>query len=249
MSRCCNWQSFPFSNLHSNAGARLKSEILLLPSTLLNPEVASRGIQENGYMFNSPPVEFNIFDEQVTEQGEEGEQNSYAAHDTENPDDGGNDFSVASDAENSTNASGSAENSTNAGGSEPAANTHGAENENSATAAGSTTAEPANGSGGGESASRSSSSTAAGSSFTANQSVDDSVQVQQQQTRPTTRLQRGIRKEKVYTDGTVRYSFLASSSEEPQSLNEALADSNWKQAMDTEFTALIHNKTWHLVPP
>jgi hypothetical protein len=98
----------------------------------LNPEVASRGIQENGYMFNSPPVEFNIFDEQVSEQGEEGEQNSYAAHDTENPDDGGNDFSVASDAENSTNASGSAENSTNAGGSEPAANTHGAENENSA---------------------------------------------------------------------------------------------------------------------
>lgn len=115
--------------------------------------------------------------------------------------------------------------------------------------AGSTTAEPANGSGGGKSASRSSSSTAVGSSVTANQSVDDSVQVQQQQTRPTTRLQRGIRKEKVYTDGTVRYSFLASSSEEPQSLNEALADSNWKQAMDTEFTALIHNKTWHLVPP
>jgi hypothetical protein len=28
---------FPFTNLHSNAGARLQSEILLLPPTLLSP--------------------------------------------------------------------------------------------------------------------------------------------------------------------------------------------------------------------
>jgi hypothetical protein len=34
-----------------------------------------------------------------------------------------------------------------------------------------------------------------------------------QPSRPTTRLQRGIRKEKVYTDGTVRYNLLACTGE------------------------------------
>jgi hypothetical protein len=36
---------------------------------------------------------------------------------------------------------------------------------------------------------------------------------------------------------------------EPSHLNEALHDSNWKAAMDTEFDGLVQNKTWHLVPP
>jgi len=66
--------------------------------------------------------------------------------------------------------------------------------------------------------------------------------------RPHTRLQSGIRKEKVYKDGTVRYSFLTTSGE-PWSTSEALADKNWKAAMDAEYGALMHNKTWHLVPP
>lgn len=35
---------------------------------------------------------------------------------------------------------------------------------------------------------------------------------------------------------------------EPQNLQEALGDSNWKQAVDDEFSALMKNKTWHLVP-
>jgi histone deacetylase 1/2 len=66
--------------------------------------------------------------------------------------------------------------------------------------------------------------------------------------RPKTRLQSGIRQEKRYTDGTVRYSFLTSTGE-PQNLSEALEDNNWKQAMDAEYDALMKNKTWHLVPP
>ncbi|WVZ90565.1 hypothetical protein U9M48_036856 [Paspalum notatum var. saurae] len=32
-------------------------------------------------------------------------------------------------------------------------------------------------------------------------------------------------------------------------LDEALNDENWKSAMDTEFSALMENRTWHLVPP
>jgi histone deacetylase 1/2 len=66
--------------------------------------------------------------------------------------------------------------------------------------------------------------------------------------RPTTRSQLGIRRPKVYTDGTVRYNFLASAGE-PTSLDNALNDPNWKQAMDCEYTALLKNNTWHLVPP
>jgi histone deacetylase 1/2 len=65
--------------------------------------------------------------------------------------------------------------------------------------------------------------------------------------RPKTRLQSGIRKEKIYTDGTVRYSCFTSSGE-PQTLHEALGDKNWKEAMDSEYQALMKNKTWHLVP-
>lgn len=66
--------------------------------------------------------------------------------------------------------------------------------------------------------------------------------------RPRTRLQNGIRKEKVYTDGTIKYGFLTSSGE-PQNLDETLGNKHWKEAMDVEYSALMRNKTWHLVPP
>ena len=45
------------------------------------------------------------------------------------------------------------------------------------------------------------------------------------ETRPKTRLQNGIRKEKVYTNGTVKYSLL-SSTDEPRNIVEALENSN-----------------------
>jgi hypothetical protein len=64
--------------------------------------------------------------------------------------------------------------------------------------------------------------------------------------RPSTRLQHGIQKPKLYTDGTVRYGLLTSSGE-PQNHNEALQDDKWKKAMDDEFGALQKNRTWHLV--
>jgi hypothetical protein len=66
--------------------------------------------------------------------------------------------------------------------------------------------------------------------------------------RPMTRLQAGIRKPKVYTDDTIRYGFFTSSGE-PRNINEALGDQNWKNAMDLEYSTLMKNKTWHLVPP
>jgi histone deacetylase 1/2 len=66
--------------------------------------------------------------------------------------------------------------------------------------------------------------------------------------RPCTRLQQGIRKPKKYTDGTVRYGLFTVAGE-PSSLSEALMDKNWKLAMEDEYSALLDNKTWHLVPP
>jgi histone deacetylase 1/2 len=66
--------------------------------------------------------------------------------------------------------------------------------------------------------------------------------------RPHTRLQSGIRKEKQFTDVTVRYGLVAANGE-PNNLEEALGNINWKNAMDDEFSALQRNKTWRLVPP
>lgn len=36
---------------------------------------------------------------------------------------------------------------------------------------------------------------------------------------------------------------------EPSSLQEAMESSEWKRAMDTEYSALLKNETWELVPP
>jgi histone deacetylase 1/2 len=69
---------------------------------------------------------------------------------------------------------------------------------------------------------------------------------------PHTRLQSGISQPKQITDGRVRYDHVRfanfSSSGEPTSIGEALADPKWKAAMDEEYQALQHNNTWHLVP-
>jgi hypothetical protein len=80
--------------------------------------------------------------------------------------------------------------------------------------------------------------------------ISDSSQqsLVQQQQRPRTRLSEGIRKPHVYKDGTIHYGMLTTSGE-PTNLEDALSDGNWKQAMDTEFNALMKNETWHLVPP
>jgi hypothetical protein len=54
---------------------------------------------------------------------------------------------------------------------------------------------------------------------------------------PRTRLQKGIRRPKIYTDGTVRYGMFTSTGE-PSNLTEALSDPHWKHSMDEEHAAL-----------
>jgi hypothetical protein len=65
---------------------------------------------------------------------------------------------------------------------------------------------------------------------------------------PRTRLQKGIHQPKKYTDGTIRYGMFTSTGE-PSKLSEALGDDRWRKAMEEEYTTLMDNKTWHLVPP
>jgi hypothetical protein len=36
---------------------------------------------------------------------------------------------------------------------------------------------------------------------------------------------------------------------EPHDLQQAMANSGWKQAMDAEYSALQKNQTWDLAPP
>ncbi|KAK1664324.1 hypothetical protein QYE76_052483 [Lolium multiflorum] len=67
--------------------------------------------------------------------------------------------------------------------------------------------------------------------------------------RMVTRHQDNTRKEKVYTDGTVRYdprrrAFFAAS----HSHRDALQEPAWHAAMREEFAALCQNQTWVLVP-
>jgi hypothetical protein len=61
------------------------------------------------------------------------------------------------------------------------------------------------------------------------------------------RSQHCISNPKLYTDGMIRYSLLASIGE-PTTLQEALGNPNWNKAMNAEFEALRVNNTWNLVP-
>jgi histone deacetylase 1/2 len=65
--------------------------------------------------------------------------------------------------------------------------------------------------------------------------------------RPVTRSTRGVFQPKKYQDGTVRWC-LSTTTGEPTDLQGALSNANWKAAMDDEYSALIKNETWRLVP-
>ena len=62
-----------------------------------------------------------------------------------------------------------------------------------------------------------------------------------------TRLQKGVTKPVNYKQIT-KFG-LACSIGEPNTLEEALSDARWENAMEEECMALRKNKTWHLVPP
>ena len=69
----------------------------------------------------------------------------------------------------------------------------------------------------------------------------------------TTRLQKGIRQPLQRKDGTITWNSVSSSNPtmlttKPSDFCIALSSPHWGAAMEAEFTALQHNKTWWLVP-
>jgi hypothetical protein len=49
-------------------------------------------------------------------------------------------------------------------------------------------------------------------------------------------------------DGTFCYKIFTTTCD-PQHHRETLSNQRWKNAMDSEFCALLRNQTWHLAPP
>ncbi|KAK1613214.1 hypothetical protein QYE76_036887 [Lolium multiflorum] len=74
-------------------------------------------------------------------------------------------------------------------------------------------------------------------------------------TGPMTRRRRGIHQPKQRTDGTVAWTCVLAAhaalkhTHEPRDYKEALRTPHWRDAMETEFSALQANGTWRLVPP
>jgi hypothetical protein len=66
-------------------------------------------------------------------------------------------------------------------------------------------------------------------------------------TRAVTRLQNIIIKSNKCYDGFIRYANMCVIGD-PESVEEAFDDPNWKAAMQEEYDALQRNNTWHLVP-
>jgi hypothetical protein len=56
--------------------------------------------------------------------------------------------------------------------------------------------------------------------------------------RPVTRASRGIKQPKEYHDGTVRWG-MSAITDEPATLQQALSDPNWHNAMNEEYSVLI----------
>ena len=72
---------------------------------------------------------------------------------------------------------------------------------------------------------------------------------------PVTRLRRGVVQPKQRTDGTVAWTSILAAhaatkhTNEPRDFKEALRIPHWRDAMETEFSALRRNGTWQLAPP
>lgn len=209
-------QVFPFATLHPNAGARLRAEIALLPPGLTPSDQG--GEEHHDHMFNisipsttdiscAGPPEIAATDALGTLDGvpgaheelSESTQDSAPAAVSGLPTDTPGSLSQGEQERSPARTAVRSQPSHQSGGD---------------TSAGSGVLSPAHGD-----SIVTSDVTAPGSSTSA---APAQQQIPAEVMRPKTTLQSGIRKEKVYTDGTVRYSCFTSSG----SLCEALGDKN-----------------------
>jgi hypothetical protein len=252
---------FPFSSLHPNAGALLKQEILLLPTS--TPNLHEGAHTTNDYMHpivpvtdvqQIPKVAAKNFNPNGAPSISEITVETYAennADGTDTKDDSSGHSLSSFDPE--TGASEADSPTTPASRAESMSPSTGARGQHTPSATG--RAPPGDHSDILPSpvhnldTSLSPRSSAAGES--GGQSMSSSSSEEHAIPSPLgvrTRLQKGIRNPKQYTNGTVRYGMISATGE-PHTLSEALSDKNWRRTMEEEYNALIQNKTWHLVPP
>lgn len=237
--------SFPFAKLHSNPGACLRSEVLLLPPHLFPP---SSLLDPGGNIVHDQPM---IDDPNHTNQDTEHAAGQNTENNGENSDE--NDAGTAADdhvfvqSDDHGSMQGSGGHHT---GADPdasmQASSGGAESEDeqdTGSVGASPIVQPAVHS---PVHAQDSSAHQSGSSALSNEEISSTTQAPAPG--PVTRSRHGIRKPKKYADGTIRYACLTDT-REPDSLQYALRNKNWKLAMDKEYEALVNNKTWHLVPP
>jgi histone deacetylase 1/2 len=261
---------FPFASLHENAGARLRHEISLLHEHLLSSHHGGVGGIDH-YFANTNPndSESDVASHQETsgDEQEEVEENSaanrassaaqmFSASLVENNKSGaetGVDPAAGAAVHDDLILLGSGAHSPvqTAGSGNPRSRlsgTRGSVTQVPAHTAGSsgphasvpgTRGDVAQGA-----ATTAASATPGDGSSAAQQGSTASTEPEAQRVR--TRLQSEISKPKIYTDGTIRYANLSSTGE-PENLDEALNDPNWRKAMQEEITALHKNGTWHLV--
>lgn len=227
---------FPFEKLHSNAGARLRSEIVLLPPYLLNSDVSvSRGANVLNPVANDPNLDdTNDVGEQLAGHSQVPIANIDAV---ENED--GEPLELVSSTES---APGSAHDADSGGVDSLSSGPHQPMSSTSSSMHAAPGSDAA-----GEPGTSSAPAEAGPSATSGSSAVPTTVTAP----RPHTRLQSGIRKDKIYTDGTIRYdkqSYFTLTGE-PQNLEEAFTHKDWKNAMDLEYMALMKNNTWRLIPP
>jgi hypothetical protein len=258
---------FPFAALHPNAGTRLKQDILLLPSSTSLQEDDSNFVDHVVPIVSSTNVlqGGEVAEENRTENSASGTSENtenYASSHVEETDDYGaeheGEHSSAPDPEPDSGAAGAGDPEV-----DPATGTGDPE----AAGAGDPEANPGAAHAGAEHEADSDSDHDGTGSHPSTASEEDSADPGEDSTGGSstsdnsatppppvilspirTRLQKGIRNPKKYTDGTIRYGMLSSTGE-PFTLMEALDDENWHKAMSEEYQALMENKTWHLVPP
>ena len=250
---------FPFASLHSNAGARLRTELSLLPDILLNPIFTLGDVQvHDPLMSNSMPTNpvyspggatayAGTDREPVTEEsgGQSVETPNNRPHPMCFPGGSSTEPGDAPPVDAGVSASGSA--------GEPRQSESGlaqgssVSDRGSLVPDGSAVAAHDDQRRGAPTARTDPDADLASGSTAARPDVPTSLPSSHQH---ATRLRQGISKPKQFTDGTVRWCMHSKSiAEEPATVGDALRDPNWVAAMDVEHEALLRNRTWHLVPP
>jgi hypothetical protein len=254
---------FPFQSLHANAGAQLKSEILLLPMSLQplhmhHHEGHDLHLDADANPANNVPAESHV-QESAQNSGPDGDSGDFSGAGTNPEEDSPSDSrqsSAASDPRRS--ASGSASGSSSGSswwgtrGVSPNVAPVDSPAPSRAGRHGPILPPSPRSDVGNDTTSADSPAGPSPSADPPGSDVESPCVAPVVSTRPHTRLQSGISQPKVVTDGRVRYDGIRfanyTNSGEPSDVREALADPVWKSAMDEEYQALKHNHTWHLVP-